>query len=264
MKTLKSLCLAAGLLAAISSCKKNESPNSTAPQSEKKMQLSSVGKIFFPSETFKEIDPKSVEETLERFHMTKKDDKTYTMKFPVKGFTIVLSNGKTIEPTSEGDLFLTEADFKSLSNSFQLKVKGNLIPATEYRYSAEEQTLIFESTIQDYLAKKRDTDCHKEKKSNHPTLSGYKNMGRCLDYNGQFSDGGNYPHSDRRAWTNFVGSDCYYAMSWGYCWSELKNPGCYETHGGRSCSSILGCPDYYHTHSTLRAAELFAKPPYRN
>ena len=36
MKTLKSLCLAVGLLAAISSCKKNESPNSTAPQSEKK------------------------------------------------------------------------------------------------------------------------------------------------------------------------------------------------------------------------------------
>lgn len=50
------------------------------------------------------------------------------MKFPVKGLTIVLSNGKTIEPTSEGDLFLTEADFESLTNSFQLKVKDTLIP----------------------------------------------------------------------------------------------------------------------------------------
>jgi len=250
-------------LAAISSCKKNESPNSTAPQSEKKTQLSSVGRIFFPLETFKEIDPKSVEETLERFHMTKKDDKTYMMKFPVKGLTIVLSNGKTIEPTSEGDLFLTEADFKSLTNSFQLKVKGNLIPATEYRYSVEEQTLIFESTIQDYLAKKRDTDCHKEKKSNHPTLSGYKEMGRCMDYNGDFSDGGNYGKKDWRAYRNFVGSDCFYALDWGYCSSEHWTGGCYATHG-RSCSAILGCPDGYHTHSTQRAIELYTRPPYWN
>lgn len=249
MKTLKSLCLAAGLLAAISSCKKNESPNSTAPQPEKKTQLSSVGRIFFPLETFKEIDPKSVEETLERFHMTKKDDKTYMMKFPVKGLTIVLSNGKTIEPTSEGDLFLTEADFKSLTNSFQLKVKGNLIPATEYRYSAEEGTLIFESTIQDYLEKIRRTDCHKEKKGNHPTLSGYKEMGRCMDYNGYASDGGNYPKNNPKSYTNFVGSDCYFALRRGNCYIDHYMGGCYANHGV-SCSSLIGCPSNYHMHGS--------------
>lgn len=193
--------------------------------------------------------------------MTKKDDKTYMMKFPVKGLTIVLSNGKTIEPTSEGDLFLTEADFKSLTNSFQLKVKGNLIPATEYRYSAEEGTLIFESTIQDYLEKIRRTDCHKEKKGNHPTLSGYKQMGRCLDYNGDFSDGGNYPRSDWRAWQNFIGSDCSYAVNILYCLTEQWTGGCYATHGGRSCSEILGCPDSYHKHSAWRTVQLASLLP---
>ena len=81
------------------------------PQPEKKMQLASVGRLLIPSEAFKEIDPKSLEETLETFHLSKKDEKTYMMKFPVKGFTIILSNGKTVEPTSEGDLFLNRGRF---------------------------------------------------------------------------------------------------------------------------------------------------------
>ena len=178
--------------------------------------------------------------------MTKKDDKTYMMKFPVKGFTIILSNGKTIEPTSEGDLFLTEVDFKSLTNSFQLKINGNLIPAKDYQYSPTERRIVFESTIQDYLAKRM--DCHKEKSGNAPTTSGYTEMARCPDYNGTFTDGKNYPKSDWRAYKNFLGSCCDQAINKGHCFLDHYNGGCAVSHGGRTCSYLIYHPEDYHIH----------------
>lgn len=227
-------------------------------QPEKKMQLSSVGKLIFPSEVFKEVDPQSLKENLAQLGMSRIDEKTYVQKFPVKGFAIVLSSGKVIEPNTEGNLFLTEDDFKAMAQPFQLKIKGTLISAKDYHYSPTDRQITFESTIQDYLAKRM--DCHKEESKGHATTSGYKDMGRCMDYNGQFTDGKNYPKNHWRAYTNFIGSDCDIAVSRGYCLLDHYNGGCAVSHGGRTCSSILGCPEGYHMHSNKRVRELMGLP----
>ncbi|TXI15995.1 MAG: hypothetical protein E6Q66_00565 [Pedobacter sp.] len=223
-------------------------------QPEKKMQLSSVGKLIFPSEVFKEVDPQSLKENLAQLGMSRIDEKTYVQKFPVKGFAIVLSSGKVIEPNTEGNLFLTEDDFKAMARPFQLKIKGTLISAKDYRYSPTDRQITFESTIQDYLAKRM--DCHKEESKGHATTSGYKDMGRCMDYNGYSSDGGNYPKNNPKSYTNFVGSDCYFALKRGNCYLDHYRGGCYANHGGQSYSSLIGCPSYYHTHSSSRMGEL--------
>lgn len=64
---------------------------------------------------------------------------------------------------------------------------------------------------------------------------------RCIDYNGKFSDGVNYPKSDWRALRNFIGSDCYEAVKRGYCLMEhaSKEPSCYRAHGGKICTELV-------------------------
>lgn len=72
--------------------------------------------------------------------------------------------------------------------------------------------------------------------------------GRCLDYNGTYTDGKNYPKSDPRAFRNFIGSDCSIALSRGYCGGDHINGGCYKNHGGKLCSDLIGHSSSYHTH----------------
>jgi hypothetical protein len=72
---------------------------------------------------------------------------------------------------------------------------------------------------------------------------------RCLDYNGPFSDGGNYDKNTWRAFYNFMGSDCELALYKGYCWTEhFTGRGCSLTHGGKTCSVLIGHSPNYHKH----------------
>ena len=69
---------------------------------------------------------------------------------------------------------------------------------------------------------------------------------RCLDYNGFFSDHGNYPLSDWRAFRNFIGSDCDRALS--RCiLDHLYSGGCMGRHGG--CSKYIGHSQSEHWHN---------------
>ncbi|WP_288966669.1 hypothetical protein [uncultured Porphyromonas sp.] len=64
---------------------------------------------------------------------------------------------------------------------------------------------------------------------------------RCIDYNGKWGDGENYPRNDPRALKNFIGSDCYKAVRMGHCLMEhiSSEKSCYSAHGGKICSEFL-------------------------
>lgn len=72
--------------------------------------------------------------------------------------------------------------------------------------------------------------------------------GRCLDYNGVWTDGGNYPRSDWRAFRNFVGSDCDLAFFRAGCWRDHFSGGCWAVHGAGGCSAKIGHAWSYHRH----------------
>ena len=69
--------------------------------------------------------------------------------------------------------------------------------------------------------------------------------GRCLDYNGWWTDGGNYPKDDWRAYRNFVMSDCDRALV--FCVFDHVVGGCVANHG-HSCSRFIGHDSFYHKH----------------
>ena len=72
--------------------------------------------------------------------------------------------------------------------------------------------------------------------------------GRCLDYNGWWSDGGNYGKTDWRAYRNFVMSDCDRAFFSG-CWRDHYSGGCWAVHGSGGCSRVIGHSSDYHKHN---------------
>lgn len=72
--------------------------------------------------------------------------------------------------------------------------------------------------------------------------------GRCLDYNGWYSDHHNYSLRDNPtgALKNFVGSDCFFALR--FCvLDHLYNGGCMARHGG--CSRFIGHSQNEHWHN---------------
>ncbi|TXH66980.1 MAG: hypothetical protein E6Q83_19035 [Thiothrix sp.] len=254
MKIFKNLCLVTGFAFTLFSCKKTDLSSATSVVSEKKTTLSSIGRLLIPSNTFQEVDAQLLEKCLTKLNISKINKDTYVQPFPIKGISIVLSNGKRIEPDMEGNLYLSGDDFKHM-NAFQVYYKDIRMSSKNFIYLKEEHTLIFETTIQDYLSKRvgttEETNCHSGEKNKGTQTSGVrKTMGRCMDYNGYLSDGGNYPVSDWRSSRNFIGSDCDIAMARGYCWSEhIVRGGCYKTHNGRSCSYLIGHSDDYHQHT---------------
>ena len=76
------------------------------------------------------------------------------------------------------------------------------------------------------------------------------NNKRCLDYNGIWTDGCNYNRKiNKRAYVNFIGSDCNISMLRGMCWEEyLCGKNCYKLHGNKTCSVLINHPTEYHTH----------------
>lgn len=73
--------------------------------------------------------------------------------------------------------------------------------------------------------------------------------GRCLDYNGWWSDGGNYGKTDWRAYRNFVMSDCDRAFFSAGCWQDHYRGGCWAVHGQGGCSARIGHSSDYHKHN---------------
>lgn len=74
--------------------------------------------------------------------------------------------------------------------------------------------------------------------------------GRCLDYNGWWSDGQNYSKSDWRAFRNLVGSDCSKAVFQGVkCWLDHFRGGCWKVNGSGGCSAAIGHSSSYHKHN---------------
>jgi len=76
--------------------------------------------------------------------------------------------------------------------------------------------------------------------------------GRCLDYNGWWTDGQNYERDSWRhtwlAFRNFLGSDCDYAMYRGHnCWRDHSSS-CWSVHGSGGCSRLIGHSSDYHRH----------------
>jgi len=72
---------------------------------------------------------------------------------------------------------------------------------------------------------------------------------RCLDYNGWWSDGRNYPLSDLRAARNYIASDCDRVGL--ACWKEHAGliSSCYANHGNKICSTLIGHSEKYHKHN---------------
>jgi len=69
----------------------------------------------------------------------------------------------------------------------------------------------------------------------------------CRDYNGNLGDCINYS-SGWRKYTNFILSDCDYAMGAGYCWNELM-PGVSCVHlGYTNCGYLIGHTSAHHCH----------------
>ncbi len=91
--------------------------------------------------------------------------------------------------------------------------KDALIPAADFQYLKADHKLLFETTIQAFLAKKAglegkvELDCHSKEGKGIRTSATRKEMGRCMDYNGKWSDGGNYGMTDPRSARNFIDSE---------------------------------------------------------
>lgn len=74
--------------------------------------------------------------------------------------------------------------------------------------------------------------------------------GRCLDYNGWWSDGRNYPLTDWRAYRNFVASDCNRAWAvFPTCFGDRFLSGCWAVHGDGGCSRTIHHSWRYHKHN---------------
>lgn len=168
------------------------------------------------------MDAQQLKKGLAELKISKLNEETYVRSFLIKGLAVVLSNGKKIEPNTDGNLFLSEEDFQHM-NTFQVFYKDALIPAADCQYLRAEHKLLFETTIQAFLAKKAgmseetEVNCHSKEGKGIRTSGTRKEMGRCMDYNGKWSDGGNYRITDPRSARNFTDSDCDKAMWRGYC-----------------------------------------------
>lgn len=87
---------------------------------------------------------------------------------------------------------------------------------------------------------------------------------RCLDYNGPFSDGGNYPKTHWRAFMNFVGSDCdlSFISCGALCAKDHMVGGCATNHK-KLCSAIINHSTSYHKHTKLDVALFLVFRPCR-
>ncbi len=178
-------------------------------------------------------------------------DNSLVKTFPLKNTDVALLNGEKYVSDNRGRLFLPTSQLDNLQNA-AISYKDNLLDL-DLTMNEVDKELQLTTKLQDYMLRKsHNNTCGEEHRNENCDDDGKTEdeepmYGRCMDYNGPFSDGGNYPKSHWRAYTNFIGSDCDIALLYGYCYLDHYVGGCEENHG-QLCSSLIGHNPDYHVH----------------
>jgi hypothetical protein len=170
-----------------------------------------------------------------------------------KGFELVVPISRAVllyagreAPPSDSKGFIPESAVRPQPRGVlpSLKTLTGAVPLTPVKDAATAKTVY--RLTQTFGGS---SDCCRKSGLQVPeAVRGDPMEGRCLDYNGTYTDGTNYPRSDQRAYKNFVGSDCNLAMLAGHCFADHLNGGCYKNHGSKLCSDLIGHSSAYHTH----------------